>query len=284
MTDRRNCKIIQDLLPNYIEGLTNQETNQFIEEHLNECAECKNMYTDMKQKLSGEGRENSKEKVDYLRKYNRKLRVLKSIILIIIIVLPLLFCYSARKMTILSNLVAKQADYKCSNNFHQRVIKNTDEVNMIADYYKKGNKDVYYQTITINKTGETAKKVMFVSESEVKMYYEKGKEDILNEYDLSFGIMPVSMYFDYKSLWQTFITMQKVSIKETILNGKNCYKIKYNLTPNPDNLEWEVYKDKETGLTIKLDDFEFEYEFDNVSDSVFAEPDLEKYELQPIEK
>ena len=55
MKDRRNCKIIQDLLPNYIEGLTNQETNQFIEEHLNECNECKKMYTDMKQKLSEEG-------------------------------------------------------------------------------------------------------------------------------------------------------------------------------------------------------------------------------------
>ena len=34
MKEKRNCKIVQDLLPNYIENLTNQETNSFIEEHL----------------------------------------------------------------------------------------------------------------------------------------------------------------------------------------------------------------------------------------------------------
>ena len=37
MKEKRDCKIIQDLLPNYIEKLTNEETNNFIEEHLKEC-------------------------------------------------------------------------------------------------------------------------------------------------------------------------------------------------------------------------------------------------------
>ena len=32
MKENRNCKIVQDLLPNYIEKLTTEETNQFIEE------------------------------------------------------------------------------------------------------------------------------------------------------------------------------------------------------------------------------------------------------------
>ena len=36
----KNCKVIQDLLPNYIEKLTKEETNSFIEEHLKECEEC----------------------------------------------------------------------------------------------------------------------------------------------------------------------------------------------------------------------------------------------------
>ena len=40
MTEKRNCKIVQDLLPNYIEKLTNDETNKYIEEHLKECSEC----------------------------------------------------------------------------------------------------------------------------------------------------------------------------------------------------------------------------------------------------
>ena len=31
------CKIVTDLLPNYIENLTSEDTNKFIEEHLNSC-------------------------------------------------------------------------------------------------------------------------------------------------------------------------------------------------------------------------------------------------------
>ena len=34
MKEINECKIVQDLLPNYIENLTNEETNKYIEEHL----------------------------------------------------------------------------------------------------------------------------------------------------------------------------------------------------------------------------------------------------------
>ena len=44
----KNCKIVQDLLPNYIENLTSEETNTFIEEHLTECEDCKKIYETMK--------------------------------------------------------------------------------------------------------------------------------------------------------------------------------------------------------------------------------------------
>ncbi len=41
------CSIVQDLLPNYIEKLTNYDTNQAVQEHLNICAYCKNSYAQM---------------------------------------------------------------------------------------------------------------------------------------------------------------------------------------------------------------------------------------------
>ena len=77
MSEKRNCKIVQDLLPNYIDKLTNDETNQYIEEHLSKCNECKKIYDKMKQKLElNEPEKNSKE-VKYINKYNKKLRALK---------------------------------------------------------------------------------------------------------------------------------------------------------------------------------------------------------------
>ena len=36
----KECAIVKDLAPLYVEGLTRQETNQFIEEHLAQCKDC----------------------------------------------------------------------------------------------------------------------------------------------------------------------------------------------------------------------------------------------------
>ena len=52
MKNNKNCKIVQDLLPNYIENLTAQDTNLFVEEHLKECVECKEIYGNMRKEIS----------------------------------------------------------------------------------------------------------------------------------------------------------------------------------------------------------------------------------------
>ncbi|MEH7237978.1 zf-HC2 domain-containing protein [Bacillus sp. JJ1562] len=37
---RKNCGIIKDLIPMYVENLTSEESNQFIKEHLHSCKNC----------------------------------------------------------------------------------------------------------------------------------------------------------------------------------------------------------------------------------------------------
>ena len=87
MKEIRNCKIVQDLLPNYIDGLTNEETNLFIEEHLKECSKCKQIFDNMKQELTtvNNPTRNSRE-VKYIKKYNKKLKVLKLTVFILLII------------------------------------------------------------------------------------------------------------------------------------------------------------------------------------------------------
>ena len=53
----KECKIVQDLLPNYIEKLTNEETNQFIEEHIEQCEECKEKLKKMEEKINVKNKE-----------------------------------------------------------------------------------------------------------------------------------------------------------------------------------------------------------------------------------
>ena len=44
------CNIVKDLLPLYCDKLTSQDSNEEIETHLSECAECKSVYDSMNQK------------------------------------------------------------------------------------------------------------------------------------------------------------------------------------------------------------------------------------------
>lgn len=44
----KECDIIADLLPIYLENVTKPETNCFIEEHLAECESCRQNYEWMK--------------------------------------------------------------------------------------------------------------------------------------------------------------------------------------------------------------------------------------------
>ncbi|MGG3560650.1 zf-HC2 domain-containing protein [Neobacillus rhizosphaerae] len=48
-----NCYIVRDLLPSYIDKLCSHESNQFIEEHISSCSECKNVLDTMKEEVEG---------------------------------------------------------------------------------------------------------------------------------------------------------------------------------------------------------------------------------------
>ncbi|SCY36010.1 Putative zinc-finger [Pseudobutyrivibrio sp. AR14] len=41
------CDLVTDLLPRYIDKKTSEESNRFIEEHINECQDCKELYEAM---------------------------------------------------------------------------------------------------------------------------------------------------------------------------------------------------------------------------------------------
>ncbi|MBF7097874.1 zf-HC2 domain-containing protein [Alkalibacter mobilis] len=47
MKNELNCNIVQDLLPNYIEKLTSDDTNHAVEQHLDTCEDCYKVYEQM---------------------------------------------------------------------------------------------------------------------------------------------------------------------------------------------------------------------------------------------
>ena len=51
MEDNKECSLIKDLFPIYIDNLTTNETNEFINNHFSKCNKCLNEYNDVLKKL-----------------------------------------------------------------------------------------------------------------------------------------------------------------------------------------------------------------------------------------
>ena len=85
MENKDKCKIVQDLLPNYIDKLTSEETNSFVKKHLDECNECHEIIENMKKDFEKERNELNKKTIKYAKKYKRKVKHLWFIILLFIL-------------------------------------------------------------------------------------------------------------------------------------------------------------------------------------------------------
>lgn len=67
-----NCDIIKDLLPIYVDKLTSNESNKIIEEHLNNCNECKQVYEQMITPIETEQTQNQNKEINFLKKVRAK--------------------------------------------------------------------------------------------------------------------------------------------------------------------------------------------------------------------
>lgn len=83
------CCIVQDILPNYIEKLTSDETNQAIENHMSTCEECKKACEQMNSDLGSSTMKAPAIEMKFLKKF----KITKILAAVIAIILALNFSY-----------------------------------------------------------------------------------------------------------------------------------------------------------------------------------------------
>ena len=71
MKNDLTCGVVRDLLPSYVEGLTVPETNEAVERHLSDCADCERLRAELASRDVPGAPEEVKE-VDYLKKVRRR--------------------------------------------------------------------------------------------------------------------------------------------------------------------------------------------------------------------
>ncbi len=94
MKRNEECKIIRDLLPSCVDKVTDEVTNKFIQNHIQDCEECKKILEDMGEEVILD-KVKEKQKLDYLKKVRIKQGIkiaLVTIMLLVMIGLAVLFC------------------------------------------------------------------------------------------------------------------------------------------------------------------------------------------------
>lgn len=93
MNNKNKCDIIKDLIPGYIENLLSDTSKKFIEEHIKECEECRNLIETMKNNNIEKNKkieEEENQEYNHLKKYKKNLNkrntIIKIIVAIIIII------------------------------------------------------------------------------------------------------------------------------------------------------------------------------------------------------
>ena len=276
MRENKECKIVQDLLPNYIEKLTNEETNQFIEEHLKECDECKKVLENMQKDIQLNAGKQDKREVKYMKKYSNKMRVLKYILLALIVIY---IAVVLRRTFIMFTLSEKAEENKSYDNYYAKIYSYQGDSLIITESYNKGGN--YLTTMTrITKDGNQKTKLTFYNKDNEKIaLLESGEEKyILNsETTAGWNVSPVTYVTD------SFLTNMElafiIGVNSDYCNGKECYVIKES--------SYERYIDKETGLAIRNIDknigqndriVDYEYTFNTVEDSDIVKPDTVGYD------
>lgn len=302
--DIKECKIVQDLLPSYIDNLTTKETKDYIDKHLENCQDCKEILEGMKKDFNLNIPKKDNREVKYMKKFNKKINILKLIILLAILVFIII---TARKVIIISNLSKNAEDTINIENYHTVTYSyHLEEYSKTEIFSLRDKKKIIMTQVNNNKVNKTT---MFAKKSEnaneenskyIANIYRESKDGkdgkigkVLNlNQEIEIFVNPQNVTKTENYL-QMFVYSILSSIKDTTFNGQECYYISNFKSPN-NNLEEGMYINKLTGLPISSIAYEYKnpdgtrgriptsdyiYEFNVVKEEEFVEPNREEYKI-----
>lgn len=287
MISKKECEIVKDLLPNYIDNLTSNDTNTFIENHIKNCKKCEHLLKIMKENENKDIED--KDIIDFAKKFNKKYSLLKLIVILLIISFGIVLL---SKGIIMKNLINKSSLQSNVDNYYIEYLQYNDNSITVITSYIKDNK--YLRKLkNINKlNGNIIDEMIEQFDGEKCNLYIKSENEYQTYYDVEKdNIMPIELKSYYLSINAfDFIRSCLFSKIETVeCNGVEVYKFtnlytNQTINKNDDNY---VYIDKETGLVLRASSgtisndnqsyntfIELNYEFNSVTDDDISNIDF----------
>lgn len=206
--ENRDCKIVQDLLPNYIERLTDEVTNEYIEEHIAKCSECANALKAMNGDIKLEEFDQEKE-INYLKGVRKRIKrtiAIVSLVVIMIAVGIVLYIHNQSKIQVNNytflrvQYIKKTEEIAKDGNIYGVLIAVIDEnnncksVRIVEEGYKE---DCILQQYEKLQEHESLKDVMNAKVKDNKLYYNDNywngnkKEELLEKWKNMYDIRQI---------------------------------------------------------------------------------------------
>ena len=135
--NKKDCKIIQDLLPSYSDGITSQETNNYIEDHLKNCVECRDTLKNMNKEIElNENIEQTKE-LKYLRGFKNR----RNIIVVLSILFTICLCIGILLVRVPLNPDRFNVEWMYMSNNELNIYLNTDYSNIVVTGEVENNEE-----------------------------------------------------------------------------------------------------------------------------------------------
>lgn len=236
MEKDNECDIVKDLSSQYVEDIVSSNTKTFIENHIENCNNCKKYYEAMKLNILEETKlENQKEyyELDFLKKIRNRITILKSIVYIFIILILLVVGIFLIKYQKINNIINNSyneiqnmkeiSNYKLTTNENYINFKENTSFNVKTEYYYKngkykidsGNAISYYEDNSYNK-------ICIYNDLKQIEYYT---QDIVEKQKGStFNIF--TEIITYKKELNGILKLA-LSIKNDRYNGIDCYVIRF---------------------------------------------------------
>lgn len=214
---------------------------------------------------------------------------------VVLLILAILLTLGIKNYVIIQSLEKKFEEYANKDNYHiYNFVHQANGLKTTRDEYKKGNNSlIAYYSSDINKGllskvyKNDAKKVNYIT-----IYSDSKTTNIVNEDFKDETNVEIISYLKDLSFGDKLRLAVSNSLKTEKYNGKEVYRISGKSLGNEYENVIECLVEKETGLVVyvsyesadeKDKDVEFTemyYEFDNVDDNIFVQPDKSNFEVE----
>ena len=149
--NRLDCSIVRDLLPLYADGLTSEESNRLIGEHLNECADCRAVEEAMSRDIMATDT-NLNGEVDYLQKIKKKRRrMLIATVITCIVVFAIISAVGIKEFVIGETVAYYEIDADPGDNYVGIGTAYNEETNELTLYGELIDEKLVFSSIKVER-------------------------------------------------------------------------------------------------------------------------------------